>query len=142
MMRRITLREKDLNARGNGHQITRRVLLPSGESGWATDYAENIEGSWSAGTFRASERHCSQSGQVPVGTLVLEYNSPFRGGAKTGQATMRGGIVVTEAEGRAVRAERLGADDGKSDCIRWGLATRRRGAVVEIQTPAGDWMAI
>jgi hypothetical protein len=140
-IRTITLRTKDLNGRGNGTQETKRLRLTDGTSGWASDLAQDVTGDWSSGTFRASDRGCAQRGDVEVGAIVLEYTSSFRGGSKNGPATMRGGIVVSLEEGRAVRAER-GVADGKSDCIRWGLPTRRRGDAVEVQTSSGEWVEV
>lgn len=51
--RTIICRTKDLNARGNGTQETRRVRLPDGTRGWASDILEDVTGSWSSGTFYA-----------------------------------------------------------------------------------------
>ena len=139
--RRIVLRKKDLNSKGNGCQKTRRVLLPGGTSGWASDHGQDIEGSWESGSYLASQRRCSETGLVPVGTIVLSYESRLRGGEKQGRADVEAGIVVSVEEGRQVRSDR-GETDGKSDCIRWGLSTRRRGQVVEVQTPTGEWMEV
>ena len=136
--RRIVLRKKDLNGKGNGEQETRRVLLPGGTSGWASDHAQDIEGSWESGSYLASQRRCSETGLVPVGTIVLAYESRLRGGQKQGRAEAKAGIVVSVEEGRQVRESR-GVSDERSDSIRWGLSTRRRGQVIEVQTPTGEW---
>lgn len=141
-LRRILLRQKDLNARGNGTQETRRIRLPDGAAGWASDLAQDVTGDWSSGTLRADDRRCSQHGHVPVGTIVLAFDSSFRGGQKHGPASVVGGVVVSTAQGVAVRKERTGKDDGKSDAIRWGLSTRRRNGDYEVQTPDGEWVTV
>jgi len=138
--RKIVLRRKDLNAKGNGTQETRRVRLPDGRHDWATAIAENVEGSWSSGTFLAVDRSASQVGLVPVGTLVLHYESPFRGGRKSGTATVEGGVVVSLEEGCAVRVAR-GLADGKSDSIRWGLSTRQYNNESQVQLN-GEWYTV
>lgn len=140
-MRTIVCRAKDLNSRGNGAMQTRRVRLPSGETGWASDLAEDLSGHWESGSYLASQRRCTEKGDFPVGTLVIEYESGMRGGSKTGSASVRAGIIVDNAKGQEVRLNR-GFDDGKSDIIEWGLKTKGRGKDVSVRTPAGDWVSI
>lgn len=138
IIRRITLRKKDLNARGNGTQQTRRVRLPGGTTGWASDLAQDVTGSWSSGSYLAADRKCCEEGYVPVGTVVLAFASTMRGGAKSGRADLSAGVVVSVERGREIRA----AADGRSDSIEWGLSTRRRGEEVEVQLPGGEWVAV
>lgn len=126
--RRIVCRQKDLNARGNGVQEVRRVRLPDGNTGWASELAQDLKGGWSNGAFLASERKCAQWGEFPVGTLVLAFESQFRHGSKIGTATIAGGVVDDGVDGR--------------EPIRWGLSTRRRGQDVQIQAPDGAWLDI
>lgn len=126
VLRRILCRKKDLNARGNGAQVTRRVRLPSGETGWASDLAQDVDGSWENGSYLASQRRCGERGKVPVGTVVLEYESSLRGGQKTGRATISAGVV--------------GEDESKT--IDWGLSTRGKGTEVDVKLPTGEWVRI
>lgn len=136
--RTIICRQKDLNARGNGNQDTRRVRLPDGTRGWASDVLEDVTGYWSSGTFLAADRRCAQRGRAPVGTVVVEYSSSFRGGKKSGTASIRAGIVVSEEEGAILAAE---AGDAKPHAIRWGLSYRRRGSDVEVKV-GDEWVAV
>lgn len=126
-MTRIKLRYKDLNARGNGSQTTRRLRLPDGTHGWASDVAENIEGHWSSGTYLAADRSACQRGMVPVGTIVLDFETPFRGGSKAGSAKINAGTVGLDTEGKTE--------------ITWGLSQRRKGDVWQVQVD-GEWLEV
>jgi hypothetical protein len=132
-LRRIICRSRDLNARGRGTEEYRRVLLPTGESGWASDLAVNLVGDWSHDKMR----YCTQRGEFPVGTVVLALKKsvPARG-----PATAAAGRVVSKARGEEVRLGR-GRDDGKSDSIEWGLATRKRGKVTLVLVD-GTWVKV
>ena len=127
--RRIVCRKKDLNGRGNGPMETRRVRLPSGAAGWASDLAQDVSGSWESGHYLASERSCMERGFFPVGTIVVAYVSSLRGGAKSGSASVKAGIIIPAAE------------DPKNP-IRWGLSTKGRGTNVEVQLPSGEWVSV
>lgn len=127
--RRIVCRKKDLNGRGNGPMETRRVRLPSGTAGWASDLAQDVSGSWEPGCRLASERSCMERGYFPVGTIVVAYVSSLRGGSKTGPASVKAGVIVS-------------AEEDAEHPIRWGLSTKGRGANVQVQTPAGEWVSV
>ena len=128
-MIKIKLRFKSLNARGNWAQITRRLRLPDGHHGWASDLAEDVEGSWSSGTYLASERHASQSGRVPIGTIVLEFESPFRNGQKSGSAQVTAGFLLDKPD-----------ENGKH--LKWGLSTRKQGLNYQVKTTEGEWVDV
>ncbi len=127
--RRIVCRKKDLNGKGNGPMETRRVRLPSGAAGWASDLAQDLSGSWESGHYLASERSCMERGFFPIGTIVVAYVSSLKGGAKSGSATVKAGVIIPSAE------------DPKNP-IRWGLSTKGRGTDVQVQTPAGEWVSV
>ena len=137
-LRQIICRSRDLNSRGRGTEAHRRVLLPTGESGWASELATNLTGDWSRGTVRASDRRCTQRGYFPVGTVVLALE---KGVPANGPATADAGRIVSEERGKEIRIER-GVDDGKSDPIEWGLETRRRGRANTEVLVDGNWVEV
>lgn len=124
---KLKLRFKELNARGNGSQTTRRLRLPDGTTGWASDIAENVTGHWSQGTYLAADRNACQRGYVPVGSIVLDFETPFRGGSKAGKATLRAGVVQADENGNAK--------------IKWGLATRRHEDDWQVQA-GQEWLSV
>jgi hypothetical protein len=128
-LRRIICRSKDLNAKGNGPMTTRRVRVPNGSAGWASDMAQDLSGSWAQGSYLAAQRRCTERGFFPVGTIVVEYESGLRGGQKSGPATVRAGVIVS-------------ADEDAEHAIHWGLSTKGRGTNVQVQTPAGEWVSV
>lgn len=127
--RRIICRSKDLNAKGNGPMETRRVRLPDGAAGWASDMAQDLSGTWEQGAYLASQRRCTERGYFPVGTIVLAFVSSLRGGAKTGPASVKAGVIVS-------------TEEDAEHPIRWGISTRGRGSNVEVQTPGGEWVSV
>lgn len=124
---RVVLREKDLNGRGNGTQDVRRARTPDGRLGWATDLAIDVQGSWAAGTFTAAQRQCQQTGMLPVGTILLAYDTGFRKGQKMGPPKITAGIVDADPDARG------GVD--------WCLSTRGTGRDVEVLSE-GRWIAM
>lgn len=126
-MATIVLRKRDLNCKGNGIEVHRRVRLPDGLTGWASDIAEDITGSWSSGTFLAADRHAIQRGVVPVGTVVLAFERSLRGGQKSGAAS--------------VAAGRVGLDNDGKTKIEWGLSTRKRGQEQQVKI-GEEWIAV
>ncbi len=128
-LRKIICRTKDLNCKGNGPMETRRVRLPDGTTGWASDLAQDLSGSWEQGSYLASQRRCKERGFFPVGTIVLAYESSIRGGSKSGPASVNAGIIVS-------------AKEDAENPIHWGLSTKGRGANVQVQTPAGEWVSV
>lgn len=127
--RRIVCRMKNLNAKGNGPMETRRVRLPHGATGWASDLAQDLSGGWEQGTYLASQRRCTERGYFPVGTIVVAFESGIRGGSKTGPASVKAGVIVS-------------AEEDAEHPIRWGLSTKGRGANVQVQTPGGEWVSV
>lgn len=128
-LRRIVCRSKDLNAKGNGGMETRRVRVPCGATGWASDLAQDLSGNWEQGAYLASQRRCTERGCFPVGTIVVAFESGIRGGSKTGPASVKAGVIVS-------------AEEDAEHPIRWGLSTKGRGANVQVQTPAGEWVSV
>lgn len=130
-LRQIICRRKDLNARGRGEQETRRVRLPDGEHGWASDLAINIEGNWSSGSFRASERYCCQRGYFPPGTLIVAFDRTI--GRGNSPAKITAGILLTQKE------------QPGTNKIRWGLPVQRKGrgadTVVKVEHE-GEWLEV
>lgn len=126
-LRQIICRTRNINSRRRGTQVSRRLRLPDGTTGWASDIAQDVTGDWPAPGSRAAERKAVQRGRVPIGTIVLEYETPIDGGRKS-RATITAGIVV-------------GGGDATTP-IEWGLSTRRRGEAVEVQTTEAGWVTI
>jgi hypothetical protein len=121
----IICRRKDLNGRGNGTMQTRRVRLPDGTAGWASDLAEDVSGTWEQGSYLASQRRCCERGYFPIGTIVLEFESTLRGGP----APDRRGLVAVTSEAvllPAIGDRSLHSEPWSGDQIdRFVLRTRR-----------------
>jgi hypothetical protein len=126
--RQIVCRQQDLSCSGSGPRETRRVRLPDGRAGWASDLAQNLRGHWSTGRT-AADRHSKEEGEFPVGTVVLSYTNKLEKRSKNGGASVRCGVIVSLAE-------------DPTEAIRWGLSTRGRGAEVEVQLPGGEWTRV
>jgi hypothetical protein len=111
VMVQIKLRERDLNARGNGSEEFRRVVtldpLPegaeqgTGRSSWARDAAERITGDWLPMGHLASNRSCRERGYVPLGTIVIAIDYSIRGYRREGKPRYSVGLVQSGADGKA-----------------------------------------
>lgn len=131
-LRQIICRRKDLNARGRGEQETRRVRLPTGEHGWATDLAINLEGSWSSGSYLASERHCCERGYFPPGTIVVAFDRTI--GRGNHRAEVTAGILLTQKE-----------QPPGTNKIDWSLPVQRKGfgsnTLITVEHN-GEWLEV
>ena len=79
-MLKIKLRFKEIKSNGKGSITYRKVIhLEKRVSWWANDVAEEIEGDWYQGQFRAHERKCAQRGLLDEGTLILDIEKPTSG---------------------------------------------------------------
>ena len=94
----IIVRDKDISTGGNGYITSVRVVTPDGRKGWAGDVAENITGEWHNYGTRKHERTCSQQGDVPVGSIVIEFCREIKHGQKVGPSTVKAFIAGTDTE--------------------------------------------
>jgi len=94
----IIVRDKNISCGGNGRITSVRVVTPDGLKGWASDVAENITGFWYNYGERKHERKCSQQGDVPVGSIVVEFNRTIKRGQKVGPSTVRAFVAGTDTE--------------------------------------------
>jgi len=94
----IIVRDKNISCSGNGRITSVRVVTPDGRKGWASDVAENITGFWYNYGERKHERKCSQQGDVPVGSIVVEFNRTIKHGQKVGPSTVKAFIAGTDTE--------------------------------------------
>lgn len=139
---RIYTRLKALNGCGTGWMWTRRVLLPGGARGWASDLAINSEGKWYSGFAKPHQRDCRQSGVFPANTIVLEYATEMLEGERLAPALARAGLIRDP--------ELYEMDACLDDPISWTCDTRRPGALIEVQLPgppelwgcAAPWVVI
>lgn len=138
---RILLRDRDLNGKGNGTEEHRRVALPGGAAGWAADLAGDVTGSWSRSGIRAHERRCSQTGVVPVGTVIAAFDKPLSGYRASASAEVAAGIALAEPP-----AEMIGRWSWKplkgGGGILWGLSWRRVDGDVVVSLPDGTTRAV
>lgn len=137
----ILLRDRDLNGKGNGTEEHRRIAIPGGAAGWAADLAGDVTGQWARGGIRAHERRCSQTGVVPVGSVIVAYDKPMRGYTSSGAAEVTAGIVleappVEMAERWSWKAAKAGGG------ILWGLSWRRVDGDVVVSLPDGTSRAV
>jgi hypothetical protein len=111
LMVQIKLRDRDLNAKGNGTEEHRLVVkldaaaedptvIGTGRAKWARDHAERVTGDWLRMDFRAANRQCGERGWVPIGTLVIAIDKTIRGYKSEGRATYTLGVVGIDAEGK------------------------------------------
>ncbi|MFW5920686.1 MAG: hypothetical protein ACOCUS_02510 [Polyangiales bacterium] len=112
---RIKSRRRDLNSRGRG---TEEFLLVADEHGrlvWADRHPEAlvVEDDWCRRGFRAAERRCSTTVELPVGLVVVEiersvgYSRRSAPSYRAGRTTANG--VLWEQDVRHVGSRR---DDG------------------------------
>ena len=94
----IIVRDKNISCGGNGRITSVRVVTPDGRKGWASDVAENITGFWYSYGTRKHERKCSQQGDVPVGSIVVEFSRTIKHGQKVGPSTIKAFIAWTDTE--------------------------------------------
>jgi len=95
----IIVRDKDISTGGNGYITSVRVVTPDGRKGWAAEVAENVTGEWSNYGTRKHERTCSQQGDVPVGSIVIEFCREIKHGRKVGgPSEVKAYIAGTDTE--------------------------------------------
>ncbi len=94
----IIVRYKNISCGGNGRIASVRVVTPDGRKGWANDVAENVTGFWYNDGTRKHERSCSQQGDVPVGSIVVEFWRTIKHGQKVGPSTIKAFIAGTDTE--------------------------------------------
>lgn len=124
-MAKIRLRKRDFSTSGNGTEEDRRIRLPDGTTGWASDLATNVEGDWPKRSDRKEWRQAKQVGEVPAGTVIVDFERRFRAFGGQGRATITAGIALAEADA-----------DGK--WVAWGLEARRLGEKVQVVLPDGS----
>ena len=128
-MAKIRLRKRDFSTSGNGTEEHRRVRLPDGTTGWASDLATNVEGDWPRRSDRKEWRQAKQVGEVPAGTVIVDFERRFRGGGGQGRAEITAGLV-------------LEAPDVDGNLVAWGLEARRVGEKVQVVLPDGSTVEI
>jgi hypothetical protein len=109
---------RDLNGKGNGSQTYRRFRYP----GMTTEVWPDCERLPRLGGNRASDRRCSKRADVPVGTLVVDFESSVNR-YHSSRATVHIGIVC-----------RL--PDGKSEIVWLEHRSLKSRPVYEVRTPA------
>lgn len=101
-MVRIPTRYRSLNSKGNGTETMRMVLTMdphdgegegTGRAEWAGEAAERIEGQWLPVGRLAANRKCSESGELPTDSLILDMEWRVKGYQRQGRATYRIGRV-------------------------------------------------
>lgn len=118
---------RDLNAKGSGSQTYRKIVLPGRTSAEWPD-AERMP---ALGGFRAGDRRCSVMTSAPVGTLIVDFESPVRA-YRASKATLAIGIL-TSAEKPIVWC------DYKAKRSTGGIVVELPdGSTVEIANPRGD----
>lgn len=125
---RIRARYRDWNAKSNGSEVHRRGRFPTGETGWLKDIGSSPQGQWLPRDFRAAARSASQTVLVPVGTIIVDFEKPFRGGAPSGPAVVTVGVV--RAEG------------GKAKFDWGGLKFKQSGCDVVVTLPSKEKVTI
>lgn len=86
----LEVASRDLNCKLNGNEQFRRVIYP-GKSDSEWPESERLP----AFGIRASERHCAVTADVPIGTIVVDYDrSVYRG--KRGQCKVSFGLFTRQ----------------------------------------------
>jgi len=75
----VVLRSRSLSTRGNGEEVNTRVRLPSGETGWGSDLAEDVTGSMGRIGPAKRDRHGDVMGKLPSGSVVVEFTTSYQG---------------------------------------------------------------
>lgn len=124
-MAKIRLRKRDFSTSGNGTEEHRRIRLPDGTTGWASDLATNVTGDWPKRSDRKEWRAAKQVGEVPAGTVIVDFERRFRAFEGQGRATITAGLVLEEP-------------DADGNTVAWGLEARRVDEKVQVVLPDGS----
>lgn len=96
---RIRSAYRDLSCKGSGPECFRRVRYPGASSDEWPDAAR-----LPAPGFRAADRRCSESCDVPIGTLVIEFSRDVYHG-KRGRCSVGFFVVADRGDGKPILCE-------------------------------------